>query len=147
MEVGALGLQNREVADVARLTHLGCQEGEGLAAGALAAALFDLAVADFDHGFDRQRGGEEGLGASDPATLLQVLERVEHPPHSCAGGEVTRCAFDVIQRGTGRGDFGGGDCGDALAHGGRTAVNDTHRDVTGKGLGGQFCALHRCRQF
>ena len=62
--------------------------------------VLDLAVADLDHRLDRQGGGEECLGSTDSAALLQVLEGVEDAPDAGTRRVITSCAFDLVERGT-----------------------------------------------
>ena len=50
-------------------------------AGPLLGLFFDHSVRHLDNGLDRQQRAEQRLGSSDPAPLLQVLQRVDGAVH------------------------------------------------------------------
>ncbi len=146
IDVVALGVQHGEVGDVAVFFHLLNEERERLRPGALAAALFHLALADVDDRLDGERRGDHRLRTADTAALFQVLQRVECSVHVDTTRQRVALGFDLVETGTGLGSLGAGARDDALAHRDAAAVDDAHRDVVGDGPCGDLGALHRCRQ-
>ena len=73
------------------------EERERLRAGALLAALLDLAVATSMIGLIDERRGEQRLGVADAAALLQVVERVEGAEHPGARGAVACQCLDLVE--------------------------------------------------
>ena len=103
VDVATVGVQHEEAVEPVDGGDLVDEERERLAAGALLAALLDLAVAHLDDRLDRQRRRQQRLGAADATALLQVVERVERAPHVCAAGEVVSVGDDlVVRRAVGR---------------------------------------------
>jgi hypothetical protein len=102
VDVGCVPMEDGEVLRPLVGNHLVGQPLQRPGPGALLGARLHLAVDHLDARLDRQDRPEQGLGRSDTATLLEVLEGVEAPEHLCAPGHVLRQGDDVVEAGAGR---------------------------------------------
>src|ERR1700728_3018223 len=112
---------------------LGRQVLERAAPRPLLGLLVDDAVADLDHGLDREHGSEQRPGLADPTTAHEVIERSQRAVDAGPAPRRLGRGAPRAQARAPRRCVGGRDRQQALAHGDRTGVEDGHLDAAGRG--------------